>query len=137
MADGTMIRGQMMDDLGQRPGVASPRIVQTTVFLLLSSVLGPLCAEDLPDPTRRPSSFAVPGAGAVSGQLRRSSGLHTTIISKSRRAAIIDGKTVELGEMHGNSRLVEVNEGSVVLQGEKTRRVLTLFPDVRMKRSAK
>ena len=62
----------------------------------------------------------------------RSSGLQSTIISESRRAAIIDGKTVELGEKYGNARLTEVNEGSVVLRTAQTRRVLTLFPDVKM-----
>jgi len=105
-------------------------------FLALSFALYSVAvsAEDLPDPTRPPAMIAVPGA--VSGQWAtgsRPAGLQSTIISKSRRAAIIDGKTVELGAKHGNARLIEVNEGSVVLQGAQTRRVLTLFPDVKMK----
>jgi len=86
-------------------------------------------AEDLPDPTRPPTMIAAPGQGATETQ---PSGLQSTIISKSRRAAIIDGKTVELWAKHGNAQLIEVNEGSVVLQGAQTRRVLTLFPDVKM-----
>ena len=55
--------------------------------------------------------------GSVSGERKRKiiSGLHSIIISKTRRAAIIDGQTVELGEEHGNAKLVEVNEGNVVL----------------------
>ena len=60
------------------------------------------------------------GAGVSTAQWssgRPSSGLQSTIISISRRAAIIDGKTVELWAKHGNARLIEVNEGSVVLQG--------------------
>ena len=102
-----------------------------SVFCLLSSAL--CCAEDLPDPTRPPAFIA--GAGAVTGRWAtgsRSSGLQSTIISESRRAAIIDGKTVELGEKHGNAWLTEVNEGSVVLKTAQARRVLTLFPDVKM-----
>src|SRR3990170_1417566 len=90
-------------------------------------------AEDLPDPTRPPAMIA--GTGAATGRWSaesRSSGLQSTIISESRRAAIIDGKTVELGEKHGNAWLTEVNEGSVVLKTAQTRRVLTLFPDVKM-----
>ncbi|OGS95332.1 MAG: hypothetical protein A3H31_07005 [Gallionellales bacterium RIFCSPLOWO2_02_FULL_57_47] len=59
--------------------------------------------------------------------------MQSTIISKSRRAAIIDGKTVELWAKHGNAQLVEVNEGSVVLRRAQTRQVLTLFPDVKIK----
>ncbi len=90
-------------------------------------------AEDLPDPTRPPAMIA--GTGDATAQWsteRRSSGLQSTIISATRRAAIIDGKTVELWEKHGNAQLIEVNEGSVVLRTAQTRRVLTLFPGVKM-----
>lgn len=134
MADG-LNRGQKTEDGRRRSCAATPRLfAKTTVFCLLSSVFCPLNAEELHDPTRPPVSSAVPSQWAAVQRATgsRSSGLQTTIISKSRRAAIIDGKTVELGEKHGNARLVEVNEGSVVLQDEKTRRVLTLFPDVKM-----
>lgn len=90
-------------------------------------------AEDLPDPTRPPAMIA--GTGDAPGQWpneNRSSGLQSTIISATRRAAIIDGKTVELWERHGNAQLIEVNEGSVVLRTARTRRVLTLFPGVKL-----
>jgi hypothetical protein len=107
------------------------------VFTLLISSPGPLHAEDLPDPTRPPAGIYAPvsraGAGAArEATMYHSSGLHLVIISKTRRAAIIDGKTVELGENHGNARLVEVNEGSVVLQRGQSRQVLTLFHGVRI-----
>jgi MSHA biogenesis protein MshK len=119
-------------------GAAAPRLfIRVSVFCLLSSVFCPLNAEDLPDPTRPPAFITGYGAapGSASGQWSiesRSSGLQSTIISESRRAAIIDGKTVELWEKHGNAQLIEVNEGSVVLRTAQTRRVLTLFPDVKM-----
>lgn len=90
-------------------------------------------AEDLPDPTRPPASIAAPVTANGQGPTwNRSSGLQSIIISESRRAAIIDGKTVELGAKHGDARLIEVNEGSVVLRGAQGRQVLTLFPDVKM-----
>jgi hypothetical protein len=60
--------------------------------------------------------------------------LHTIIISDTRRAAIIDGKTVELGGEHGGAKLIEVNEGSVVMQRAQSRQVLALFPDVKITR---
>lgn len=99
-------------------------------------------AEELPDPTRPPAIIAA-ASGTASGAAPDSvrgqwapqsppSGLQSTIISESRRAAIIDGKTVELGGKHGNAQLIEVNEGSVVLRTAQARRVLTLFPDVKM-----
>ena len=114
--------------------VATAPIV--SVFLL-SSVF--CYAEDLPDPTRPPAYIFAPAAGVAAG-IRQdategsSSGLHTIIISGTRRAAIIDGKTVELGAEHGDARLVEVNESGVVLQHPNRRQVLTLFPDVKITR---
>jgi hypothetical protein len=133
MAGGMMIRGQ-------RIGAVAPQLV-AAVFCLLSSVL--CSAEDLPDPTRPPSGIFAPavgggvGAGVGLGAWQEraqshSSGLHTIIISETRRAAIIDGKTVELGDEHGGARLIEVNEGGVVLQRAQSRQVLTLFPDVKI-----
>jgi len=102
-----------------------------TSFIALYSFAA--SAADLPDPTRPPAMIA--GTGAASGRgstESRSSGLQSTIISESRRAAIIDGKTVELWAKHGDDQLIEVNEGSVVLLGRQKRRVLTLFPGVKM-----
>lgn len=112
------------------------RILLTLLIVLCSAVAS---AEDLPDPTRPPAFLMGAGTGSGSGVVpgqwssgSPSSGLQSTIISESRRAAIIDGKTVELWAKHGNAQLVEVNEGSVVLRTAQTRRTLTLFPDVKM-----
>src|SRR4030065_162448 len=100
-----------------------------TLSIALYSVAA--TAEDLPDPTRPPAMIA--GTGAATGRWSagsRSSGLQSTIIAESRRAAIIDGKTVELGEKHGNAWLTEVNEGSVVLKTAQTRRGVQFSPGV-------
>lgn len=110
------------------------RILLAVSIALCSAVAS---ADDLPDPTRPPAFLmgTGTGSGTVPGQWSSgspSSGLQSTIISESRRAAIIDGKTVELWGKHGNAQLIEVNEGSVVLRTAQTRRVLTLFPDVKM-----
>ena len=119
--------------------VTIPRLA-VSIFCLLISVLCPLYAEDFPDPTRPPASIFAPasGAGAGAGQEatenHQTSGLHSIIISETRRAAIIDGQTVELWGEHGGARLIEVNEGGVVLQRAQNRQVLTLFPDVKITR---
>lgn len=55
------------------------------------------------------------------------------ILSLNHCAAIIDGKTVELGAKHGAERLIEVTERGVVLQGEQGRHEMILFPAVGMK----
>lgn len=62
-------------------------------------------------------------------------GLQSVIISPQHRAAVINGVTVALGGKVGDATLVEVRESSVVLQGAQGRRVLELYPGVRMKRA--
>jgi MSHA biogenesis protein MshK len=91
-------------------------------------------AEELPDPTRPPVSIAAPVAasGVAAASAPAPAGLQSIIISKTRRAAIIDGETVELGGKHGDAKLIEVNEGGVVLRSAQGRQVLTLFPDVKI-----
>ena len=100
----------------------------TAVFCLLFSAF--CYAEELPDPTRPPASIAAP---VVASSVEAApAGLQSIIISKTRRAAIIDGETVELGGKHGDAKLIEVNEGSVILRGAQGRQVMTLFPDVKI-----
>lgn len=113
--------------------VAMPQWAMAVVCMLVSASF-PVHAEDLPDPTRPPASIFLPAEGRGARE-NLSSGLHTIIISDSRRAAIIDGQTVELGGEHHGARLIEVNEGGVVLQRAQTRQVLTLFPGVKINRN--
>ncbi|MFZ2300481.1 MAG: hypothetical protein WAW10_01265 [Gallionella sp.] len=138
MVEGMMIRGHHAGGRGQRfcrgyaaqPSKAyrvAVRNILLAVFCLLSSVL--CYAEELPDPTRPPAAIAIPAG--IKGE-NPPSGLQSVIISKNRRAAIIDGETVELRGKHGDATLIEVTESGVVLQGAQGRQVLTLFPDVRI-----
>jgi MSHA biogenesis protein MshK len=85
-------------------------------------------AEELVDPTRPPASIAAPVAEA--DVVIPAAGLQSIIIGKKRRAAIIDGQTVELGGRVGDAKLVEVNTASVVMRTKQGRQVLKLFPDV-------
>ena len=117
-------------------GCMTKTLAKSLVLCLLSSVFCPLMAEDLPDPTRPPASiFAPVGGTSVAHAMpaeNHARGLHTIIISETRRAAIIDGQTVELGEEHGGARLIEVNEGGVVLERGQSRQVLPLFPNIKI-----
>lgn len=118
-----LIRKQKAESRKQRAcrGYAA----QLSVLCLLSSVF---ChAEDLPDPTRPPAGLGAPQAQEAAP---RESGLQSLFISPVRRAAIINGQTVELGGKLGDSKLVEISESSVVLQGPQGRRTLALFPEV-------
>ena len=117
-------------------GCMTKTLAKSLVLCLLSSVFYPLMAEDLPDPTRPPASiFAPVGGTSVAHAMpaeNHARGLHTIIISETRRAAIIDGQTVELGEEHGGARLIEVNESGVVLERGQSRQVLPLFPNIKI-----
>ncbi len=100
------------------------------VLCLLMPVLG--CAEDFSDPTRPPSVAAgAPAAGTTVAAPVEKSGLDSIIISKNRRAAILDGQTVELGGKHGDAKLIEIAPDRVVLQTAHGRQVKMLFPDVK------
>lgn len=85
--------------------------------------------ETLPDPTRPALALDTP----VSAVATVREVLQSVIISSSHKAAIISGQTVALGENFGDSRLLEVNEGSVVLQNAEGKRVLALYPSVTIK----
>ena len=110
---------------GRGVGMFRPML---TLFIALFSVAAN--AEELTDPTRPPPEImAAPEEGAIEYQ---PSGLQSIIISSTRRVAIIDGETVALGGKHGDAKLIEVNEGNVVLQGAHGRQVMSLFPDVKI-----
>lgn len=101
--------------------------VQLTALYFLSSVF---CqAEALSDPTRPPAEISTPQAQVAAP---KEPGLQSVYISPIRRAAIINGQTVELGGRFGNSRLVEVNESGIILEGAQGRRIMALFPGVEL-----
>jgi MSHA biogenesis protein MshK len=93
--------------------------------------------ETLPDPTRQPAELSVLPVSAVSATAPLNTSLQSIMISHDRRAAIINGQLVKEGDLVGDATLVEVNEGSVVLQGAKGKQVLTLFPGVDIKKKEK
>lgn len=118
-----------MSNDSQLPVASSQRACLLFVGLFLS-VCG--FAEELTDPTRPPVSIAAPIAEA--GAVVAATGLQSVIIGKNRRAAIIDGQTVELGGRIGEAKLIEVNPAGVVLRTAQGRQVLMLFPDVKIMR---
>ena len=113
---------------GRVEGVSGAMLV---LIIALFSVAA--AAEELPDPTRPPTSLTAPVAAPASGVPEiRPARLQSILISKTRRSAIIDGESVELGGKYGDAKLIEVNEGSIVLRGAQGRQVMTLFPDVKI-----
>jgi MSHA biogenesis protein MshK len=100
------------------------------VLLSLSAIPAISSAQTLVDPTKPPAELSASAVGATPDDLQ------SIIISPARRAAIINGQMIELGGKAGDVRLIEVSEGSVVLQGTKGRQVLTLFPNVKIDKKA-
>ena len=92
-------------------------------------------AEPLPDPTLPAIDLNGSANDAVVVEAAPR-GLQSTIISKQYRAAIINGETVSLGGHYGDSKLVEVQENSIVLQNAHGRRVMELFPKVKIRKNA-
>jgi MSHA biogenesis protein MshK len=92
---------------------------------ILAAAMPGYAVENLPDPTRPPAAFALPAtnAAAVSGPV-----LQSILISSSRRHAIIDGRTVRVGDKVGGAEVVEITAGQVTLQEGGVKRVLQLFP---------
>jgi len=98
-------------------------------------------AQNLPDPTR-PAIALVQTEGKAGGSAANpdaapiadapNKGLQSIIISPNRRAAMINGQVLELGEKSGGVTLLEVNEREVVLQSANGKKVMQLFPSVEM-----
>lgn len=117
--------------------MADRLILRRALFCVLLAQGAGVAALELPDPTRPAATLEAgePSTDAeAQAEQNQTRGLRLIIIQKNRRAAIIDGKTVELGGKVGDARLVEVNEGSVVLQGARSKQVMTLFPRVKTSR---
>jgi len=101
--------------------------------LLLCFFSAEVCGQVLSDPTRPPPGIGDPTQSPGMMAYPQERGLQSVIISPEHCAAIIDGKTIELGAKYGAEVLVEISEQGVVLQGGQGQHVLTLFPAVGMK----
>ena len=122
--------------VGQSPTYILPQPVRHGLGALWALAL--LCAapftalaQALPDPTKPPAEISAPVSEVATP---KDSGLQSIIISPARRAAIINGETVELGAKLGDATLIEISEGHVVLESAQGRQVLTLFPGVDIKK---
>ena len=124
----------MAPDLNMRSNLL--KCVQRALPLLLLTLPSTVSAETLRDPTRPPAEINAASSVAPLTAPPVKTGLQSIIISPQRRAAIINGRTVELGEKYGNAKLIEVNERGVVLMGEQGKQTLTLFPSVNLKLKA-
>lgn len=82
------------------------------------------------DPTRPPN--AIPEGGATTAGEPR---LQSVLIAPERRRAIIDGRTVRVGDKVGDSTVVRIAVGEVVLRRGADSRALKLLPYIEKVRS--
>jgi len=83
-------------------------------------------AQALSDPTRPPNAtpYGVPEEETGGRQLQ------SILFSGGRKLAIIDGKTIPLGGMLGDAKIVRITETEVTLQTGKETEVLKLYPTI-------
>ena len=121
---------------GLNMGCKLLKCVQRALPLLLLTLPSAVGAEALRDPTRPPAEINAASSVVPLTAPPVKTGLQSIIISPQRRAAIINGQTIELGGKYGNAKLIEVNERGVVLMGEQGKQTLALFPSVNLKLKA-
>ncbi len=108
------------------------------IAMTLTLTLGPgqylAQAQTLSDPMR-PPAFAAP-AGAATGDQSSGGGLvlQSTLLSKGRRIAMIDGKPMKVGDRIGSARIISIDPGAVTLREANKTRVLKLYPGVEVTR---
>ena len=101
-------------------------VIAVTLTLTLALECGPCLAQALSDPMQ-PPAFAAP-ASAAAGEPSSGGGLvlQSTLLSKGRRIAMIDGKPMQVGDRIGKARIVSIDPGAVTLREANTTRVLHL-----------
>jgi MSHA biogenesis protein MshK len=100
------------------------------VILALAAL--PAHAQGLSDPTRPPREI-LGGAGDPSDAPAGSSPAQVVVISKDRRQATINGRTVNLGERYGNATLARISDEEIVLQRPDSTEVIRLYSSVNRK----
>jgi len=102
-----------------------------TLSLALVLSLGAMrsLAQGLNDPTRPPREILGGRAGTFEPAVS-SSHAQVVIVSKDRRHATINGRTVSLGGRYGNATLVRVSDEELVLQRPEGTETIKLYSSV-------
>jgi MSHA biogenesis protein MshK len=106
----------------------------TLSFALIISLGAPRSlAQGLNDPTRPPREILGGAPGTFEAAVS-SSPAQVVIISKDRRQATINGRTVSLGGRYGNATLVRISDEEIVLQRPEATETIKLYSSVHRKR---
>jgi len=99
--------------------------------LVLGAGATPAYAETLGDPMKPPAiMIASPAVGEHEADVSREPVLQSTLLSKGRRLAMIDGKPLGVGDRIGAAKIVAIGPASVTLREGPSTRVLRLYRGV-------
>lgn len=102
------------------------RAASVVCMLVVATAFAPsVAAENLRDPTR-PANLERPAMEG--GQSYSGPQLQSVLIAPGRKAAVIDGQSIKLGDKFGDARLVRVTDSEVTLQRGNDMQILKLFP---------
>ncbi len=90
-------------------------------------------AQGLNDPTRPPREI-IGGSADAHEPAGDWSPVQVVIISKDRRQATINGRTVNLGERYGNATVVGISDEEIVLQRPEATETVKLYSSVQRKK---
>jgi MSHA biogenesis protein MshK len=103
-------------------------MAQRLMLVLALATASGAFAQVLSDPTRPPSF-----SPATENPRNEASRLQSVLISPGRKLAVIDGRTVKLGERVGDARVVAIAPAQVILQRGAEYQTLKLHPGVEKK----
>jgi MSHA biogenesis protein MshK len=109
--------------------------VYLTVTLAVIAALGAprVLAQGLSDPTRPPREI-LGGSADAYVPAASSSPVQVVIISKDRRQATINGRTVNLGGRYGNATVVRITDEEIVLQRPEATETIKLYSSVQRRK---
>ena len=105
------------------------RVRLLLAFACLGAALG-VRGQNIPDPTKPPAGWGPTdkAARATSEPKDTEAPVQLVLSGKTRRFAIVRGDL--LGDSGKGSRVIEIRRNDVVVQTDKGRETLSLFPDV-------
>ena len=107
-------------------------------LVLLTAVLLPACAgaQALVDPTRPPDAPLASSIGGTTAARAMPQLQSVLVASSGRRVAVIDGRTVRVGDKVGQASVDGIGETTVTLRRGKTLETIRLYPQAAERNNA-
>ena len=109
-------------------GMNPSRLGVAALVCVMAAGAAPARAQPLGDPMKPPAILSAGPAGAAAeADVRDEPVLQSTILSKGRRIAMIDGRPLRIGDRIGAARVIAIGPASVTLREGPNTRVLRLY----------